>query len=307
MTATDNPPGSAETLYDKIAALLAPAIDVNAPYAQAMIVELTLLIGTAPIVTRKSTPAPFVIEDDTTRPPATASHTGRGVRELEWEERGHVVSAASILGVYFINTVTNSWWQEGVRDVWQAATLDEAKAAAQQDYTQRILSALIREPVTSEGVAESRALIELRVWANEVIVAYDHSELPMKIHTYPGIANAVRGLRGAYDSALTVSPSTVAGGPEGQPTHRHKKRGSEYVLIGFGKMQAEEWFKEGDWDPGDNAYPRVPVDMREVAIYRSVDDGSLWVRPREEFEDGRFEVLPAAPQDAAPPEDGETK
>jgi hypothetical protein len=33
--------------------------------------------------------------------------------------------------------------------------------------------------------------------------------------------------------------------------------------------------------------------MREVAIYRSVDDGSLWVRPREEFEDGRFAALDA--------------
>lgn len=64
-------------------------------------------------------------------------------------------------------------------------------------------------------------------------------------------------------------------------THRHKKRGTEYVLIGFGKLQAEMWV---DWNS-------EPVDMREVAVYRSVDDGSLWVRPREEFEDGRFEVL----------------
>ncbi len=76
------------------------------------------------------------------------------------------------------------------------------------------------------------------------------------------------------------------------PTHRHKKRGTEYVLLGTGKMQAEDWFKllpgEGKIDPRD----LLEVDMREVAIYRSATDpNEIWVRPREEFEDGRFEVI----------------
>lgn len=52
---------------------------------------------------------------------------------------------------------------------------------------------------------------------------------------------------------------------------RHKTRGTIYVEIGRGTMQ----------DISD-------LDNEPVVIYRG-DDGRLWVRTVDEFEDGRFE------------------
>jgi hypothetical protein len=80
-----------------------------------------------------------------------------------------------------------------------------------------------------------------------------------------------------------------------RPTHRHKKRGSEYILLGFGKMQAGRWFDLLTHNGVLEA--KTSVDMCEVAIYRG-EDGQHWVRPREEFEDGRFEALPGGSDDA---------
>lgn len=82
--------------------------------------------------------------------------------------------------------------------------------------------------------------------------------------------------------------------------YRHKKRGTLYVLIGFGKMQAKNWEeRDNTAHPRDGDDSHRSVDMREVAIYQSLDaEGSRWVRPRKDFEDGRFEEVKPTRDDA---------
>lgn len=56
---------------------------------------------------------------------------------------------------------------------------------------------------------------------------------------------------------------------------RHVKRGSEYTLLTLATMQCSS-------NPN--------LDYAIVVIYVS-DDGIMWVRPRAEFFDGRFEAI----------------
>jgi hypothetical protein len=63
----------------------------------------------------------------------------------------------------------------------------------------------------------------------------------------------------------------------GGERYRHKKRGTTYQVIGVASSQVVgEPIGEGS----------------QAVVYRSEDDGSLWVRPYDEFHDGRFEQLP---------------
>lgn len=73
----------------------------------------------------------------------------------------------------------------------------------------------------------------------------------------------------------------------------HKKTGGTYELVGIGKMQTSDWLV--------SRLAELPasVDMSPVAIYRADKDGSLWARPLDEFQDGRFAEIPATPEPVA--------
>lgn len=111
------------------------------------------------------------------------------------------------------------------------------------------------------------AAVEAALDAQRAVIANDHDRMQVAL--------------------FAALPHLVMPADTARATHRHKKRGTEYVLIGYGRMQAEGWVVDNAEEPFGSK-----VDMREVAIYRSATDPTeIWVRPREEFEDGRFEVL----------------
>ena len=67
---------------------------------------------------------------------------------------------------------------------------------------------------------------------------------------------------------------------------RHKKTGQDYIIVGVGRMQTKKWTtRVGTFTDIQDLF----VDMEEVVIYS--DYKTFWVRPLDEFLDGRFEQL----------------
>lgn len=80
---------------------------------------------------------------------------------------------------------------------------------------------------------------------------------------------------------LSSRPDEGRSVPEGwRPTHRHLKRGTAYQVVGIAALQ-------------DASGLGVREGMG-LMIYRD-EGGALWAREAGEFNDGRFEPLPAAP------------
>lgn len=67
--------------------------------------------------------------------------------------------------------------------------------------------------------------------------------------------------------------------------YKHKKRGTAYTIVAIGKIQSSDWVTDFGIDGS------ILIDGKEVVIYRCLEDGEYWVRPKDEFFDGRFEEL----------------
>lgn len=91
---------------------------------------------------------------------AAKQSTGGMVKGLEWEDRGSLIKqfrADTIAGIYYIerNGETFDWWNTVAPFRHGFDTLEAAKAAAQADFEQRVLSCLVNpfSPVNAEPVA----------------------------------------------------------------------------------------------------------------------------------------------------------
>lgn len=137
------------------------------------------------------------------------------------------------------------------------------------------------DALRAKASADVQELLQ-RIWRyNAVKVGnLDFELLVIAVPRYPANIEAVSSVD--RDDIIPLLEAFIAS--QKQPEFRHIKTGGLYMMVGHGRIQAEEPL----------------LDMEPVTIYRSAKDGSLWARHPDEFNDGRFESLSSLPVDAPP-------
>jgi len=151
-----------------------------------------------------------------------------------------------------------------------------------EDVVERAKRALAYEfPNISEHVAE-----EIVDKFNQLGLLHQPEAAPEGLIRNAALQEAAAHLRdmGYWTQGAAVlslctdasAPAPASAQDDWKPTHRHKKRGSTYVVVGQAQVQCEDGL----------------TDYEVATVYRG-HDGQLWVRRKSEFEDGRFEALSA--------------
>ncbi|MFC5509308.1 hypothetical protein [Bosea massiliensis] len=73
---------------------------------------------------------------------------------------------------------------------------------------------------------------------------------------------------------------------------RHRKRRSTYSVLGDAEAQIAT-YADGTEVPIDRVRSRLLTEGDKLVVYRADEGGKLWLRFPDEFNDGRFEEIPA--------------
>jgi len=137
-------------------------------------------------------------------------------------------------------------------------------------------------PVFQTNLTRERGLEEAAKFIDQRIADYvqEHGMTDPSTGTveFPGWGDEyVDELENLAEGIRALSSQAAADG--WLPTHRHKKRGTEYRIIGTAHIQCSDGL----------------TDYEVVTIYVG-QDNQMWVRRATEFEDGRFEALTRSPR-----------
>ena len=129
---------------------------------------------------------------------------GVAVKWLDWVNTGISWQANSPVGIYVVSLATNRVYLNGEmvqREPWTYETPEQAKAAAQADYEQRIRSALVSTQAQATAIPDGWKLVPTRLTANMMAAASK------------GLDDTA-SMNAAYELALAVAPSPDL--PEGE-------------------------------------------------------------------------------------------